>query len=108
MDEDTEQLIATALVDLNDRKMDKAEAKATYQRKGDYATNAALALKANTTDVPTLTDYKDAELVTSYALNDLNARMGGLTFVKLSQAEYDALTVKDPNTIYFIGNTLNA
>ena len=31
----------------------------------------------------------------------LNARLDNLTFKKLTQAEYDALTKKDPNTIYF-------
>ena len=44
------------------------------------------------------------ELVISAALNDLNDRMGGMTLVKLTQAEYDALTVKDPNTMYIINN----
>ena len=28
--------------------------------------------------------------------------LGGLKFVKITQADYDSLTVKDPNTIYFI------
>lgn len=28
-------------------------------------------------------------------------RLSGLTFVKLTQTEYDALTTKDANTIYF-------
>lgn len=30
-----------------------------------------------------------------------NSRLGGLSFVKLTQAEYNALTTKDANTIYF-------
>ena len=37
-------------------------------------------------------------------INDLNSRMGGMTLVKLTQAEYDALAVKDPNTMYVINN----
>ena len=39
-------------------------------------------------------------------LNDkitaLEARLGGLTLVSISQTDYDALTTKDPNTLYVI------
>lgn len=36
------------------------------------------------------------------ALKELSqVRMGGLTFAKLTQSEYEALSSKDPNTIYF-------
>lgn len=28
--------------------------------------------------------------------------LGGLKFVKITQADYDSLVAKDPNTIYFI------
>ena len=33
------------------------------------------------------------------------SRLGGLSLVKLSQAEYDALETKDPNTLYIIDNS---
>lgn len=109
MDEDTELLISSALVDLNDRKIDAYEVKENYQKKGDYATNTDLALKANSADVPTLTDYDEAQKITSWSLNELNARiaaleeaMGGMKIVKITQSAYDALTTKDANTLYVI------
>lgn len=42
------------------------------------------------------------EEVTAAALNALNDNFGGLKLVKLTQAEYDALTTKDSNTLYVI------
>ena len=47
------------------------------------------------------------ERVTATALNDLNAKLGGMKLVQLTQAQYDALTVKDPQTLYFITNVVN-
>ena len=50
------------------------------------------------------------ELTVSNALNDLNTNkadksdLGGLKLVKVTQAEYDALVTKDPNTLYVIVN----
>ena len=42
------------------------------------------------------------QLAGALALKELSqVRMSGLAFVKLTQAEYDALTNKDANTIYF-------
>ena len=38
---------------------------------------------------------------------DLSSVLGGLKLVKLTQAEYDALTTKDDNTVYFIGDATN-
>lgn len=32
----------------------------------------------------------------------INGKLGGLTFVKLTQSAYDEITVKNPNTIYFV------
>ena len=78
MDEDTELLISSALVDLNDRKIDTTEVKENYQKKGDYATNAKVDTKANISDVPTNTDYEEAQKITSWSLNDLNARLAEL------------------------------
>lgn len=78
MDEDTELLISSALVDLNDRKIDESKVKENYQKKGDYATNAKVDTKANISDVPTNTDYEEAQKITSWSLNDLNARLAEL------------------------------
>ena len=75
MDEDTELLISSALVDLNDRKIDTTEVKENYQKKGDYATNAKVDTKANISDVPTNTDYEEAQKITSWSLNDLNKKI---------------------------------
>ena len=35
-------------------------------------------------------------------VNDVNTRMGGLTFMKLTQAQYDNMPVHDANTLYII------
>ena len=102
MDENTELLISSALVDLNDRKIDATEVKENYQKKGDYATNAKVDTKANISDVPTNTDYEEAQKITSWSLNDLNARFGGLKLEKITQSAYDALATKDSSTVYFI------
>ena len=104
MDEDTELLISSALVDLNDRKIDATEVKENYQKKGDYATNAKVDTKANISDVPTNTDYEEAQKITSWSLNDLNARFGGLKLEKITQSAYDALETKDSSTVYFIND----
>lgn len=37
-------------------------------------------------------------------VNDINSRLGGLTFRKMTAAQYAALTIKDVNTIYFVGD----
>ena len=104
MDENTELLISSALVDLNDRKIDATEVKENYQKKGDYATNAKVDTKANISDVPTNTDYEEAQKITSWSLNDLNARFGGLKLEKITQSAYDALETKDSSTVYFIND----
>lgn len=104
MDEDTELLISSALVDLNERKIDATEVKENYQKKGDYATNAKVDTKANISDVPTNEDYEEAQKITSWSLNDLNARFGGLKLEKITQSAYDALETKDSSTVYFIND----
>ena len=104
MDEDTELLISSALVDLNDRKIDATEVKENYQMKGDYATNAKVDTKANISDVPTNEDYEEAQKITSWSLNDLNARFGGVRLQIITQSAYDALETKDSSTVYFIND----
>lgn len=51
------------------------------------------------TDVSTL-QSNTSTLQTS--VSNINTRLNGLTFVTLTQTEYDALSTKDNNTIYFI------
>lgn len=107
MDDDTQQLISTALNDLNDRKADLTEL-LKYQKKGDYVETS--------TFTETLSDYmtNDAfdeyatakERIISGALNDLNEKFGGLRLVKISQADYDNLATKDENTLYIINNVI--
>lgn len=75
MDEDMEKLISSALVDLNDRKIDASEAKSNYQKKGDYATKSELSAKANASEVMALGKSKENELVTAQALNQINERL---------------------------------
>lgn len=60
-------------------------------------------------------EYDEAQLATSNALNNLNTRvnenttaLGGITLLQISQTDYDALTDKDPNTLYIIITNNNA
>ena len=46
----------------------------------------------------------DAQIPSAKSVND---KLGGLSLVKLTQAEYDALATKDDNTVYFIGDATN-
>lgn len=40
-------------------------------------------------------------------IENTESALGGLKLVKLTQSEYDALTTKDDNTVYFIGDSTN-
>jgi hypothetical protein len=100
MTEDDELLLATALIDLNDRKIDASEVKSKYQRKGDYATKSYVTTALEPYE--TKLDEINTEEVTAYALNDLNERFGGLRIVKIPESEYEALTTKDENTLYIV------
>lgn len=100
MTEDDELLLATALTDLNDRKIDATEVKSNYQRKGDYVTTNTL--NTRLADYETALDEQNVEEVAAYALNDLNDRFGGLKIVKITETEYAALTTKDENTLYIV------
>lgn len=51
------------------------------------------------TDVSTL---KSNTNILQTSVSNINTRLNGLTFVTLTQTEYDALSTKDNNTIYFI------
>lgn len=37
-----------------------------------------------------------------YTKSEICKLLGGLKFVVLTQAEYDALQIKDENTVYFV------
>ena len=54
------------------------------------------------TDETTHTYYYQKDM---FRLQDLILALGGLKFVSLSQADYEALTVKDPSTLYIILET---
>ena len=73
MTEDDELLLATALTDLNDRKIDASEVKSNYQKKGDYTTKdyVATALEPYETKL----DEINTEEVAAYAFNELNERL---------------------------------
>ena len=71
MDDNTQQLIATSLVDLNDRKADKSLLSA-------YATKSSLDAKANASEVMTLAKATENEKITASALNELNNRIKAL------------------------------
>ena len=47
------------------------------------------------------------EEVTAAALNTLSTALGGFKLVSISQADYDLLPVKDPNTLYLITNVVS-
>ena len=100
MTEDDELLLSTALVDLNERKIDASEVKSNYQRKGDYVTTSTL--NTRLAEYETALDEQNVEEVTAYALNDLNERFGGLKITKITESEYAALTTKDENTLYIV------
>ena len=72
MTEDTELLLATAITDLNDRKIDAKDVNARFQKKGSYVTTSAF--NTRLADYETALDEQNVEEVTSYALNDLNNR----------------------------------
>lgn len=60
-----------------------------------------------TTDDLGVTEEKIAKLETSLSeanqkITALESALGGLKLVQLTQSEYDALTTKDANTLYFI------
>lgn len=100
MTEDDELLLATALTDLNDRKIDASEVKSNYQKKGDYVTTNTL--NTRLAEYETALDEQNVEEITAYALNDLNERFGGLKIVKITESEYEALATKDENTLYVV------
>lgn len=54
-----------------------------------------------------ITDASGGDLSNYYTKTEVDTALGGLSFVKLTQIEYDALVTKDDNTVYFIGDSTN-
>ena len=74
--------------------------------------NAAVSGKMDTSAFNTYSASTDARLdedeeVTAAALNTLSTALGGFKLVSISQADYDLLPVKDPNTLYLITNVVS-
>ena len=105
--DDEKKVIASALVELHNDKADKDQLN-NYQLKGDYLTNAQADTKIESY-ARSEAEAINVEKVDAAAFNDLDARvtaletaLGGMTLVSLTQAQYEALTVKDNNTLYII------
>lgn len=66
-------------------------------------TNTLLDDKVETSAITTsvTSSSTDAQVPSAKAVND---KLGGLSLVKLTQAEYDALATKDNSTLYVIVN----
>lgn len=82
---------------------------------GLYIDGEKIATETDLNDFVSVSEYEDAQLATSNALNNLNTRvnenttaLGGITLLQISQTDYDALTDKDPNTLYIIITNNNA
>ena len=52
-----------------------------------------------------LVELNEEKLDVEDVNEEISNAMGGLKLVKLTEAEYEALTVKDVNTLYFIGDS---
>ena len=63
------------------------------------ADNKQLATEEFVTDKIAEAHKNDSQYVTQ---EQLNTALGNITLKKVTQAEYDALTIKDPNTLYII------
>ena len=70
-----------------------------YKNVGHFSLIETSAITSSVTSSST-----DVQVPSAKAVND---KLGGLNLVKLTQTEYDALTTKDDNTVYFIGDSTN-
>lgn len=73
--------------DINTNKADKSELFS-----GDYND------LSNKPTIPSIAGLASE----SYVNQEIDNRLSGLQIVKITQAEYDALATKDPNTLYLI------
>jgi hypothetical protein len=108
--DDEKKVIASALVELHNDKADKNQLN-NYQLKGNYVEQSAVdaSIAGAVANYRTEAEAINVEKVDAVAFNDLNKRvtaletaLGGMTLVSLTQAQYEALTVKDNNTLYII------
>lgn len=103
-----EEAVAHALTDLNERIPDMDDYVTTEKfnllksQVAEQSLNKADVTYVDNAIADVEQTIEDNELVTAQAFVSINNRLGGLSFVALTQAEYDALTTKDSNTIYFI------
>lgn len=67
--------------------------------KPDIPSIEGLATEKFVTDKIAETHKNDSQYVTQ---EQLNTALGNITLKKVTQTEYDALTIKDPNTLYII------
>lgn len=100
--DDVERVTATALTELHQDILDLSGATQAFVTSGDVETQ----ISAATEDIFEMMETK--EEVIAAALVDLNDNKVGSTsistIVALTQAQYDVLPVKDPNTFYIITN----
>jgi hypothetical protein len=91
-----------------------------YENTSSYSSatdvDTALSGKSNTghthtsNEVTAMTNYTSGVTISPISTSDtlntaigkLEHSLGGIKLVALSQAEYDALTVKDPTTLYIV------
>lgn len=46
----------------------------------------------------------DEKYMDFYTKAEINAMLNGLSFIKISKADFDTLAVKDSNTVYYVYN----
>ena len=97
--EQNELIVASALVDLDERKADLSGI-TDYSSAIAQIQSAISAINQSISGINQTIDTK--EQVIAIALNSLNTRLGGLSFVKISQTDYDDLVVKDADTVYIV------
>lgn len=97
--EQNELIVASALVDLDERKADVSGI-TDYSSAITEIQSAISAINQSISGINQTIDTK--EQVIAIALNDLNTRLDGLSFVKISQTDYDDLVVKDADTVYIV------
>ena len=44
----------------------------------------------------------DGKYMDFYTKSEINAMLNGLSFIKMSKEDYEALQTVDPNTIYYV------
>lgn len=64
-----------------------------------YKLQEALDNKVDTSDVTTAVTSGSTDVVTS---GGVYAKMGGMTIVKITESDYQSLSVKDPDTLYVV------